>query len=373
MSNELLELYRIRKEYGKTVAVNDLSITVSEGEFLAIMGPSGCGKSTTLKLLAGLEAPDAGEVRYFGKRVNELPSWQREIPLVWQNLALFPFLNVRENVEFGLKMRGISKTVRSDKANFWLQRLGIDECSERNINTLSGGQKQRVALARCLVINPKILLLDEPLSALDPKLRISMQTLLTSLQRELGITFIYVTHSQDEAFAMADRVIIMKEGAIQQNSTPQKIFNNPENAFVAEFIGSFNLIKGTVKSSASGNIIASTNIGDLCIPETRNDPHPIGSKVLAAIKVHGCQIFENFDNAKENNQARGIIVGEEFIGSTSVLHVGLSEETIFKVEYTLSDAGSTRVRVGDQVVISWKMEESQLVPFNEEIMEVANE
>jgi len=373
MTDTLLELSRIRKEYGQTVAVDDLSITVSEGEFLAIMGPSGCGKSTTLKMLAGLEAPDAGEVRYCGQRVNELSAWQREIPLVWQNLALFPFLSVRKNVEFGLKMRGVDSQTRSEKAAFWLRRLGIEECAERNIKTLSGGQRQRVALARCLVLNPKILLLDEPLSALDPKLRISMQALLTGLQRELGITFIYVTHSQDEAFAMADRIIIMKDGAVQQNASPQRIFNNPANAFVAEFTGAFNLIEGCIKSSTDENVIASTSVGDLCIASNALDRPQAGTQVLAAIKVHGCQIGTKSKGMKENNQVRGVIVGEEFVGSRSILHVSLTQSNTFKVEYTLGNEKTTRVRVGDEVDVFWASKDAQLISLGNEVMETSHE
>ena len=210
MSDALVIFDKVQKKFGKFVAVKELSFEIYEGEFLAIMGPSGCGKTTTLRMLAGLEAPSFGEIHLKGKVMNDVPPHERDTPLVWQSLALFPFLSTRENVEFGLKMRGVGKAERKERALKWLDKVGILDFADREISTLSGGQKQRVALARSLVMEPQILLLDEPLSALDAHLVIRMQAVLTNLQRELGITFVYVTHSQSEAFAMADRVVIME-------------------------------------------------------------------------------------------------------------------------------------------------------------------
>jgi spermidine/putrescine transport system ATP-binding protein len=212
MSKPLVVFDKVVKRFGDFVAVKQMDLEIGQGEFVAIMGPSGCGKTTTLRMLAGLEAPSEGEIRLDGQVMNDVKPHERDTPMVWQSLALFPFLNARENVEFGLKMRGMDAIKRRDKALTWLDRLGMSEFAERDISTLSGGQKQRVALARSLVTEPQILLLDEPLSALDAHLVIRMQSVLTNLQRELGITFVYVTHSQSEAFAMADRVVIMSNG-----------------------------------------------------------------------------------------------------------------------------------------------------------------
>jgi spermidine/putrescine transport system ATP-binding protein len=208
MTEPLIVFDGVVKRYGKVTAVKRLDLTIEKGEFVALMGPSGCGKTTSLRMLAGLEDPSEGEVRIGGRSMKDIPAHERDTPLVWQSLALFPFLNVRENVEFGLKMRGVGKAERRKRALEWLDRMGLNDYGDRRIDQLSGGQKQRVALARSLVTEPEMLLLDEPLSALDAHLVIRMQGVLTKLQRELGITFVYVTHSQSEAFAMADRVTV---------------------------------------------------------------------------------------------------------------------------------------------------------------------
>ncbi|WP_075221461.1 ABC transporter ATP-binding protein [Acuticoccus yangtzensis] len=250
MTAPLVRLEGVKKSYGDSVAVKGIDLAIGRGEFIAIMGPSGCGKTTTLRMLAGLETPTEGTVTIDGKVMNDVPVHARDTPLVWQSLALFPFLNVAQNVEFGLKMRGVPAKERRQKVATWLDRLGLSDFARRRVDQLSGGQRQRVALARSLVTEPPILLLDEPLSALDAHLVIRMQGVLTKLQRELGITFVYVTHSQSEAFAMADRVVIMGHGEIAQIGRPREIFRAPRNRFVAEFVGRNNILSGTVSGGA---------------------------------------------------------------------------------------------------------------------------
>jgi len=234
MANPLASFTNVHKRFGDFVAVENMNLEIERGEFLAIMGSSGCGKTTTLRMLAGLDAPTSGDIHIGGVRMNDVKPHERDTPMVWQSLALFPFLSARENVEFGMKMRGVDAPTRRRRATEWLDRMEIGEFAERDISTLSGGQRQRVALARSLVMEPEMLLLDEPLSALDANLVIRMQAVLTQLQRELGITFVYVTHSQSEAFAMADRVVIMSQGRIDQIGTPKDIYRAPANRFVAE-------------------------------------------------------------------------------------------------------------------------------------------
>ena len=241
MTEPLVVFDGVVKHYGSVTAVKHLDLTIDKGEFVALMGPSGCGKTTTLRMLAGLEEPSAGDIRIAGRSMQDIPAHERDTPLVWQSLALFPFLNVRENVEFGLKMRGMGKDDRRRRAEDWLGRLGLEGYGARRIDQLSGGQRQRVALARSLVTEPEMLLLDEPLSALDAHLVIRMQGVLTRLQRELGITFVYVTHSQSEAFAMADRVVIMGDGEIEQIGAPKDVYRAPATRFVAEFVGRNNI------------------------------------------------------------------------------------------------------------------------------------
>ena len=253
MSRDTLVSFEgVVKSFGAFVAVKKLDFEIKKGEFLAIMGSSGCGKTTTLRMLAGLEAPSEGVIKLSGKPINDLPTWSRDTPMVWQSLALFPFLNVRENVEFALKMRGVGKAERRRRAEQWLDRMQITEFAERNISQLSGGQRQRVALARSLVVEPEILLLDEPLSALDAALKVRMQSVLKNLQRETGITFVYVTHSQSEAFSMADRVVIMSRGVIEQIGTPQEIYRTPGTRFVAEFLGPSNILQGKLACRVTG-------------------------------------------------------------------------------------------------------------------------
>ena len=262
----LVSFEGVVKRFGAFVAVKKLDFEIRKGEFLAIMGSSGCGKTTTLRMLAGLEAPTEGVIRLSGKPINDLPTWSRDTPMVWQSLALFPFLNVRENVEFALKMRGVGKAERRRRAEQWLERMQILEFSERNISQLSGGQRQRVALARSLVVEPEILLLDEPLSALDAALKVRMQSVLKNLQRETGITFVYVTHSQSEAFSMADRVVIMSRGRIEQIGNPQEIYRAPRTRFVAEFLGSSNIFSGTVRRAGADGVEIDTAVGALRQP-----------------------------------------------------------------------------------------------------------
>ena len=240
----LVRFQGVRKSYADFEAVKGIDLDIGRGEFVAIMGPSGCGKTTTLRMLAGLEAPTDGTITIDGRVMNDVPAHDRDTPMVWQSLALFPFLSVKENVEFGLKMRGVSAMDRHGRAMLWLERMGLKGFEDRRIDQLSGGQRQRVALARSLVTEPQMLLLDEPLSALDAHLVIRMQGVLSRLQKELGITFVYVTHSQSEAFAMADRVVIMGHGEIAQIGKPQEIFRAPKTRFVAEFVGRNNILPG---------------------------------------------------------------------------------------------------------------------------------
>lgn len=248
MNDTLVEFRQVVKRFDDFVAVKNLNLAIAEGEFVALMGPSGCGKTTTLRMLAGLEKPTSGDILLNGQVMNDVSASERDTPMVWQSLALFPFLNARQNVEFGLKMRGVEAAERKKRAIHWLERLDMGEFIERPVNQLSGGQRQRVALARSLVIEPKILLLDEPLSALDAHLVIRMQGVLSKLQRELGITFVYVTHSQSEAFAMADRVVIMGNGDVAQVGSSREIYRAPANRFVAQFVGRNNILSGKVTS-----------------------------------------------------------------------------------------------------------------------------
>ncbi len=247
MSDALIELKGLTKNFEDQQVLKGIDLTIHKNEFLTLLGPSGCGKTTTLRIIAGFEDPSGGEVLFDGVDISKIPSYKREVNTVFQKYALFPFLNVYDNVAFGLKIKKMDKTMIEHKVNTMLELVGLSEFAKRDVTSLSGGQQQRVAIARALVNEPKVLLLDEPLGALDAKLRKSMQTELKKIQREVGITFIFVTHDQEEALSMSDTVVVMNEGIIQQVGSPEDIYNEPENRFVASFIGESNIIDAVMK------------------------------------------------------------------------------------------------------------------------------
>lgn len=261
--DNIIELKNINKSYGDKPVVKNLSLTIHKGEFVTLLGPSGCGKTTTLRMIAGFESPTEGQVLFNGKDITEVPPYKRNVNTVFQRYALFPHLNVFNNIAFGLKlkkvgtgefvekkgvkfekMRKLTKQEIAEKVSYALKMVDLEDYEKRSVTSLSGGQMQRVAIARALVNEPEVLLLDEPLGALDLKLRKDMQIELMNMHKKLGITFVYVTHDQEEALTMSDRIIIMREGVVQQIATPQQIYDEPANAFVADFVGESNILSG---------------------------------------------------------------------------------------------------------------------------------
>ena len=263
VGDSIIELKNVHKSFGDKPVVKNLSINIHKGEFVTLLGPSGCGKTTTLRMIAGFETPTSGQILFHGKDITELPPYKRNVNTVFQRYALFPHLNVFNNIAFGLKlktvpsgeivekkgvkyekMRKLTKKEIADKVSYALKMVDLENYEKRSVTSLSGGQMQRVAIARALVNEPEVLLLDEPLGALDLKLRKDMQIELMNMHKKLGITFVYVTHDQEEALTMSDRIIVMREGEIQQIATPQKIYDEPANAFVADFVGESNILSG---------------------------------------------------------------------------------------------------------------------------------
>lgn len=244
MSHNLVTLTDITKSFGDQLILDNLNLSIKENEFLTLLGPSGCGKTTTLRILGGFEAPDSGQVIFDGKDITNLPPNKRNLNTVFQKYALFSHMNIEENIAFGLKISGKSATYIKDKVKYALKLVNLEGYENRLPDSLSGGQQQRVAIARAIVNEPRLLLLDEPLGALDLKLRQDMQYELIRLKNELGITFIYVTHDQEEALTMSDTIVVMNQGYIQQMGSPEDIYNEPQNAFVADFIGESNIISG---------------------------------------------------------------------------------------------------------------------------------
>jgi spermidine/putrescine transport system ATP-binding protein len=357
MTAAMLELDHLQKRFGTATAVADVSFSILKGEFVAVMGPSGCGKTTTLRMIAGLDKPTSGEIRLWGRRLNEDEPWERDTPLVWQSYALFPFLSVRKNVEFGLKQRRLPAGPRRAKADEWLARLGIAELADRAIDQLSGGQRQRVALARALAIEPEMLLLDEPLSSLDPHLRVHMQAELVRLHRELKITFVYVTHHQSEAFAMADRVVIMDDGRVQQIGSPQEIFRRPRNRLVAEFIGGNNIFAGTVMEIKGGLVRVRAALGDvwaIASPEINvNDPALV---IVAADRIE-------LDCAARGhaNEVRARVITVEFVGATVTVFLETDGGGELRVQRPLHEMEGGQLTVGKSFVARWAAEHGFLL------------
>jgi len=249
-----VDLQKVTKRFGEVTAVDAVSLTFEEGSFTTLLGPSGCGKTTILRMIAGLEAPSRGDVLIGGARVNDVPIHKRNLGLVFQNYALFPHKTIGENIAFGLKYRGIGRAAARDKVKEALDIVRLPGVEDRYPNQLSGGQQQRIALARAIVIEPDVLLLDEPLSALDANLREEMRVELKAIQRRIGVTAIFVTHDQSEALAMSDRIVVMSAGNVEQIGAPQEVYDRPASLFVAEFLGAANVLDVTVTGAANGSV-----------------------------------------------------------------------------------------------------------------------
>ena len=246
MGKKIIELKNLSKNFDDNQVLKGIDLNIYENEFLTLLGPSGCGKTTILRIIGGFEEPSHGQVLFNGKDIAKVPPYKREVNTVFQKYALFPFLNVYDNVAFGLNIKKTDKKEIEKKVTKILELVGLKGFEKRDVTSLSGGQQQRVAIARALVNEPKVLLLDEPLGALDAKLRKGMQAELKKIQKEVGITFIFVTHDQEEALSMSDTIVVMNDGVIQQIGTPMDIYNEPENRFVATFIGESNIIEGVM-------------------------------------------------------------------------------------------------------------------------------
>ena len=359
-----VQLTRASKRFGAVTAVDAVSLDIRRGEFFSLLGPSGCGKTTTLRLLAGLEEPDAGEVRLVGEVVNGRRPYERPVAMVFQNYALFPHLDVTRNVAFGLEQRRVPADRIRERGRKALELVRLDPATygRRLPAQLSGGQRQRVALARALVVEPAILLLDEPLGAIDLKLRKEMQLELKALNRQLGITFVYVTHDQEEALTMSDRIAVMNQARVAQIGTPAEIYENPRTAFVADFIGECNFFAGTVAARNGATATVRQEGGALFRIPAADGLAP-GHAVHIAVRPEWHDVWRPEDVPPTENAVPGVVRDVVYLGET--VHVLVRLPAGGDVRVALRNEGQLLKpvpwRAGDRVVVGWLPEDCQVL------------
>jgi spermidine/putrescine transport system ATP-binding protein len=353
-----VRLERVTKDFGETVAVDDLSLDIASGEFFSMLGPSGCGKTTTLRMIGGFEEPTRGTIYLDGRDVTDRPPYKRDVNTVFQSYALFPHLNVFENVAFGLRRRKVGDKDIKGRVYEALRLVDLEGFEKRKPGQMSGGQAQRVALARALVNQPKVLLLDEPLGALDLKLRKQMQLELKRIQQEVGITFIYVTHDQEEAMTMSDRLAVMRHGKIEQIGPPEDVYESPQTQFVAGFLGASNLLEGELKEQMDGYSNVLLAGGDAVILPSDRAPFAIGDTVLVGVRPEKVVIEIARDDARIErgwNSVSGLLRVATYIGVSHQYKVegpGGHNITVW-----VQNLGNEQApRPGDRVRLSWRWE-----------------
>ena len=351
-----LELVHLTKKFGETIAVDTIDLKIPGGSYCCLLGPSGCGKTSTLRMIAGHESASSGDIIVGAKNVTELPPAGRSTAMMFQSYALFPHLTVLDNVAFALKMRGVAKEERYAEARKLLGLVHMERYEARLPAQLSGGQQQRVALARALITDPEALLLDEPLSALDPFLKIRMRAELKKLQKSLGITFVHVTHSQEEAMALADIMVIMNDGRIEQAAAPREVFEKPATAFVARFMGDHNVLSGRVTSSENGVLVMTVPEGQSF--SVRGAGREVGQPVDIGIRTDRVRLQVASEWTLGFN---GVVSNVEYRGSSvkiTVLGAGSDDFTVISDD---SDYFARPVAVGETVALSWELDDAVLL------------
>ena len=346
MKDLAVELVNVTKHFGEVVAVDDVSLKIEDGEFFSLLGPSGCGKTTTLRMIAGLELVTAGEIILHGKSMGETPAFKRPVNTVFQNYALFPHMNVERNVGFGLEMKKLPKKEIESRVYEALEMVRLPDLAQRRPKELSGGQQQRIALARALINRPEVLLLDEPLGALDLKLRKAMQLELKQLQEHVGITFIYVTHDQEEALTMSDRIAVMNVGKTLQVGPPEEIYEKPGTRFVADFIGETNFLEGEVEEINGSEIVVSL-AGQKAVKAHCGVPVHKGQAVSVVIRPEKLSL-------SENGMVKGRVEETIYIGTDTRYIIRLTDKMSVTVREQNLDPGQGKIyRPGDKVGLNW--------------------
>ena len=356
-ADTVLSLEHVVKRFGDVVAVNDVSFQVSRGEFVTLLGPSGCGKTSTLRMIGGFSVPDAGTVTLQGEVVNDLPPYDRDIGMVFQGYALFPHMNVAANVGYGLRMRRVAKPEAVQRIRDTLALVKLDGFENRLPNELSGGEQQRVAIARALVIQPAILLMDEPMSNLDALLRAAMQLELREIVKRVGVTTINVTHNQEEALSMSDRVIVMSTGNVEQIGTPVEVYNQPTNQFVANFLGRSNIFACEVVGNDDSGITARTETGRIItMAATTGDPYAVGDRLLVQVRPESIEMSgTETTDASAVNAFTGSVSQLAFLGS-AYEYVVAADGHDFLVQVSASGR-QHQYQAGDVVTLSWHPED----------------
>jgi len=356
-----LELREVVKRFPGLIAVNHVSLKVETGKVFTLLGPSGCGKTTTLRLVAGLETLDEGDVLIDGKVVNDVPPYKRDCSTIFQTLALFPHMTVEQNIAYGLERRKVPRSEIRKRVGEMLELVELPGMEKRRPNQLSGGQRQRVALARSLVLKPKILLLDEPLASLDRKLRKEMQVELKRIQREVGITFLYVTHDQKEALAVSDTIAVMREGKLEQVGVPQEIYETPRTKFIADFMGAANILSGKVIASGHGKVQLETEGGLRIIAlENRNR----GGKVIAGISVHPelIELLPLDAGLEGENRFKGRIIEMIYQGDFIETKISLAPAGVLITAHVPSRLQTvTQFSPGEEVLVHWSPSSSNIL------------
>lgn len=347
----MLELENITKLFGHVTAVHDVSLSVEQGEFFSLLGPSGCGKTTVLRLIAGIYSADRGRVILGGKAIDSRPMNARDTALVFQNYALFPHLSVFENIAFGLRMRKVAKREIAGKVNEALELVRMSGFAHRKPGELSGGQQQRVALARAIVVRPSLLLLDEPLSNLDAKLRDEMRDELRTLQRRLGITTVLVTHDLQEAFAVSDRIAVMREGRLSQMGTPSDLYNRPESRFVASFVGHVNIVPGRVSRVRGGQVTIENDDGFAVVVRAHDHSWTVGAPAWVTLRPERVNLMTDQDGP---NIFDAEVDELTYLGNAITLRLRI-KETVLRAH--VQNTGQQLPRTGDAIRVGWSVDD----------------
>ena len=361
----LLRLENLCKDYGQGMILHHLNLDIYPGEFLTLLGPSGCGKTTTLRMIAGLESVTEGRVWLEGRDITQLPPEKRPLNTVFQSYALFPHMNVFQNIAYGLKVKGVKKAEQKERVEEALRLVRLTGYEKRMPSQLSGGQRQRIAIARAAVLRPKVLLLDEPLGALDLKLRQQMQTELKRMQQEMGITFVYITHDQEEALNMSTRIVILREGRVEQIGTPEEVYEHPQTLFAAGFIGQSNLLRGEVTAVHPENRFT-LRVEDVELPVLSDRPFAVGDRAVLCLRPQ--RVRYGFQ-PQHQMELQGVIRQKYYSGGMQHTLIALSDRLTVNAVTQASEMD--QFQIGDRVYVGWNQTHAPVVPDEKLDLEAA--